>query len=141
MTTQAVSSDESVELATPAGDERETLIDEFVGSNGGYYAAQFENIGSTTSFTWTFKLAAALLGPIWFGMRHLWNWGLPFLILEAGALVQLSRGLFGDLSADIRERIVQIEATLAQRREQLEAAIAHGLQPAAAVVAEERLVR
>ena len=125
MTTQAVTSDDSLELATPAGDERETLIDEFVGSNGDYYATQFEKIGSTTSFTWTFNLAAALLGPIWFGMRHLWNWGLPFLILEAGALVQLSRGLFGDLSADIRERIVQIEATLAQRREQLEAAIAN----------------
>ena len=125
MTTQAVSSEQSVALEAPAGDERETLIDEFVGSNGGYYATQFDKIGSTTSFTWTFNPAAALLGPIWFGMRHLWNWGLPFMILEAAALVQLSRGLFGDLSADIRERIVQIEATLAQRREQLEAAIAN----------------
>lgn len=125
MTIQAVSSDQGIELPAPPQGEREALIDTFVGSNGGYYAAQFEKIGSTTSFTWTFNVAAALLGPVWFGMRHLWHWGLPFLILEAMALVQLSRGLFGDLSADIRERIVQIEETLAQRREQLEAAIAN----------------
>ena len=125
MTIQAISSDKGLERPTQPQGERETLIDEFVGSNGGYYAAQFEKIGSTTSFTWTFNLAATLLGPVWFGMRHLWHWGLPFLILEAMALVQLSRGLFGDLSADIRERIVQIEETLAQRREQLETAIAN----------------
>ena len=124
MTTQAASGDRSVDLPSSTGDDRAHLIGEFVGSNGGYYATQFERIGSTTRFTWTFNSAAALLGPIWFGMRHLWHWGLPFLILEALALVQLSRGLFGDLSADIRERIAQIEETLAQRREQLEAAIA-----------------
>ena len=125
MTIQAVSGGQSVDLATPPRGEREALIGEFVGSNGDYYAARFQKIGSTTRFTWTFNTAAALLGPIWFGMRHLWHWGLPFLILEAVALVQLSRGLFGDLSADIRERIVQIEETLALRREQLEAAIAN----------------
>ena len=123
MTIQAISSDQGLERPTQPQGERETLIDEFVGSNGGYYAAQFEKIGSTTSFTWTFNVAAALLGPVWFGMRHLWHWGLPLLILEAVALVQLSRGLFGDLSADIRERIAQIEQTLEQRREHLETAI------------------
>ena len=106
-------------------DERTELIDEFSGMNGNYYAGQFEKIGNTTQFTWTFNLAAAIFGPIWFGMRHLWHWGLPLLILEAVAIVQLSRGLFGDLSADIRERITQIEQTLEQRREQLETAIAN----------------
>ena len=125
MTMQAVTGDQDVDLSTPPREDRDALIDEFVGANGDYYAAQFEKIGATTSFTWTFNLATVLLGPIWFGLRHLWHWGLPFLILEAMALVQLSRGLFGDLSADIRDRIVQIEETLALRREQLEAAIAN----------------
>ncbi len=125
MTTQTVSGEASAELSTTAQSEQQALIDEFVGANGHYYAGQFEKIGSTTRFTWTFNGAAALWGPVWYGMRHLWRWGLPFLILEAMALVQLSRGFFGDLSADIRERIVQIEATLTQRREQLETAIAN----------------
>ena len=125
MTTQVVSGDPPVALPTAAQDEQQALIDDFVGTNGIYYAGQFEKIGSRTRFTWTFNGAAALLGPIWFGMRHLWQWGLPFLILEAIALVQFSRGFFGDLSADIRERILQIEATLTQRREQLETAIAN----------------
>ena len=124
MTMQAVSGDRSVALSPPTRDEREAEIDRFLGSNGDYYAAQFRNIGSRTGFTWTFNVAAALLGPVWFGMRHLWHWGLPFLILEAMALVQLSRGIFGDLSAEFRERISRIEATLEQRREQLEAATA-----------------
>ena len=122
MTTDAISAGRDVDLPTSVRSEREALIAEFVGSGGRYYAAQFERIGSTTRFTWTFNVAAAGLGPVWFGMRHLWQRGLPFLILEAIALVQLSRGLFGDLSADIRQRIVQIEETLALRREQLEAA-------------------
>ncbi len=125
MTTQAVPGGQSVDLSASSRDDRDALIDEFLGSNGSYYAAQFAKIGSTTRLTWTFNLAAALWGPMWFGMRHLWHWGLPFLILEAIALVQLSRGLFGDLSVDIRERIAQIEETLVLRREQLEAAIAN----------------
>ncbi|MEM6499170.1 MAG: ABC transporter permease subunit [Pseudomonadota bacterium] len=115
--------DQPLEATAPSFSERETLVDEFVGSGGDYYAEQFDKIGSTTRFTFTFNLLAALLGPVWFGMRRLWQWGLPFLILEAIAFVQISRGFFGDLSADIRERISQIELTLEQRREQLEEAI------------------
>ena len=102
------------------------LIDSFVSSNTDYYRKNFEKIGSQSGFSWTINWVAALLGPIWFGMRGLWNWALPFLILETFALIQLGRGLFGDLSADARERIGQIEGTLSFRREQLEAAIEKG---------------
>ena len=123
MTEEAIPGETPAAQSAAPKDERLELVDEFVGSNGTYYAKQFEHIGSSSKFTWTFNLAAAVLGPIWFGMRHLWQWGLPFLIVEAMALVQLARGLFGDLSADVRERIVQIEATLDQRREQLAAAL------------------
>lgn len=125
MTVDALSGAPAAEADLIPPDERIDLIDEFAGINGSYYAGQFDKIGNETRFTWTFNMAAALFGPIWFGMRHLWHWGLPFMIVEAVAFVQIARGLFGDLSADIRERIVQIEQTLAQRREQLEAAIAN----------------
>ncbi len=109
-----------------ADETKEDLLAEFVATNPGYYEKQFQNIGARAGFAWTFNPVAALLGPIWYGMRGLWNWGLPFVILETFAFIQLGRGLFGDLGAEARERIAQIEGTLAFRREQLEAAIEKG---------------
>lgn len=106
--------------------QREQLLPEFVASNSAYYQKQFESIGSKARFSWTFNWAAALLGPIWYGMRGLWNWGLPFIVLETFAIIQLARGLFGDLGAEARERIAQVEGTLNFRYEQLEAAQAKG---------------
>lgn len=103
--------------------QREELLPAFVESNPEYYQAQFRKIGSRARFTWTFNLAAAILGPIWFGMRGLWNWGLPFIIVETVAIIQLARGLFGDLGADARARIAEIEGTLSFRYEQLQAAV------------------
>ena len=106
--------------------ERDTLVATFVGSHPDYYRGQFRQIGAKAGFSWTFNLAAAILGPVWYGMRGLWNWGLAFVILESFALIQIGRGLFGDLGAEARERIAQIEGTLALRYQQLEAAVARG---------------
>ncbi len=111
------------DLADTRAESRAELTAEFVETNPDYYQRQFANIGSTSQFTWTFNVMAALLGPIWYGMRSIWKWGLPFVILETFALIQIARGLFGDLGAGVRERISQIEGTLSFRREQLEAAI------------------
>ena len=64
-----------------------------------------------------------LFGPVWFASRGMWNWGLSFLILETFAIVQIVRGLFGDLAAAAWERIGNIEGTLELRRQQLASAI------------------
>ncbi|MFD1159779.1 ABC transporter permease [Roseovarius aestuarii] len=109
-----------------ADETKEELLAQFVATNPGYYSRQFQTIGAKAGFAWTFNLIAALLGPIWYGMRGLWNWGLPFVILETFAFIQIGRGLFGDLGAEVRERIKQIEGTLALRYEQLQAAIDKG---------------
>jgi len=106
--------------------QREQLVPEFVESNPEYYQSQFKRIGSRARFSWTFNWVAALLGPVWYGMRGLWNWGLPFIILETFAIIQLARGLFGDLGADARARIAEVEGTLNFRYEQLQAAIDKG---------------
>lgn len=122
--TDSVLTEESAEeLASARAENRDALIGEFVTSNPDYYRHQFAKIGATARFTWTFNWIAALLGPIWYGMRGLWKWGLPFTILETFGFVQLARGLFGDLGADARARIGQIEGTLDFRYQQLEAAI------------------
>jgi glycine betaine/proline transport system permease protein len=99
------------------------MITRFVETNPQYYAERFEIIGAKTRFVWTFNWAAALLGPIWFGMRNLWKWGLPFVMLEMFAYIQIIRGWFGDLGAEALDRVSQIESTLAFRKQQLAAAI------------------
>ena len=106
--------------------ERAKEIAQFVKSNPAYYQARFFEIGDSARYVFSFNLWAFLLGPVWFGTRSIWNWGLAFLILETFGWVQLVRGAFGDLAAAARERIAQIEGTLAFRKKQLEAALEKG---------------
>lgn len=114
------------ELADDRAENRDELLREFVQTNPDYYSKNFAKIGAKASFTYTFNWIAALLGPIWYGMRGIWNWGLPFVIVETFALIQIARGTFGDLGASARDRISQIEGTLAFRGKQLDAAISKG---------------
>lgn len=109
--------------AIDADHEQNELITQFVETNPDYYIKQFKKIGAKTGFSWTFNWAAALLGPVWFGMRSLWKWGLPFVMLEVFAYIQIARGWFGDLGAEALDRVSQIEGTLAFRKQQLAAAI------------------
>lgn len=111
------------EAARNFAQNRENDITEFVDSHPDYYVKQFNKIGESARFTPTFNWAAGLLGPIWFGARGLWSWAIPFLIIETLGLVQIARGLFGDLAADAFARIESIEGTLELRRQQLAAAI------------------
>ncbi len=103
--------------------ERREQVARFVRTHPEYYADQFERIGSQPGFVWTFNFWAGVLGPIWYCARGMWNYGLSFLILETFALVQIVRGLFGDLAVDAWERIAKIEGTLDLRKQQLAAAI------------------
>ena len=89
----------------PFAAERDDQIKRFVRTNPDYYRKQFAKIGNAADFTFTFNLWAGLLGSIWFAARSLWHWGLPFLILETFAIVQIVRGFFGDLSTEAWQRI------------------------------------
>ncbi len=110
----------------PVTEDMSQLVREFVTTQPAYYQQQFEKIGNDAKFVWTFNLWAGILGPIWYGMRGVWNWGLVFLILETAAWVQIIRGLFGELAVDAWQRIANIEGTLELRRKQLQAAIEKG---------------
>ncbi|MFT6022435.1 MAG: glycine betaine/proline transport system permease protein [Ascidiaceihabitans sp.] len=114
------------EAAIAYASERRDNIRTFVRTNPDYYIAQFDKIGESSKFTATFNMFAGLFGPVWYGARGLWSWALPFLIIETLALVQIARGLFGDLAADAFKRIASIEGTLELRRQQLAAAIESG---------------
>ena len=106
--------------------DRRKNVRVFVRTNGEYYIRQFDRIGASAKFTATFNPMAGLFGPIWFGARGLWSWALPFLVIEMLAIVQIARGMFGDLAADAFARIASIEGTLELRRQQLAAAIEAG---------------
>ena len=95
----------------------------FVKTNPDYYIKQFQKIGSSAKTVFSFNFFAALLGPVWFGARSLWNYALVFLMLETFAIVQITRGFFGNVSAAAYEKIAGIEATIVFRQQQLEVAI------------------
>ena len=101
---------------------RSELITDFVKSNPEYYIKEFQKIGSKPSFSFSFNLYAGILGPIWFGMRNIWNWALAFLIIETFSVVQIIRGLFGNITKDALEKIDKIQSTIDFRNKQLEAA-------------------
>ncbi len=106
--------------------ERLALMDQFTMTHTEYYRKEFTRIGNSTSFVWSFNWAAFLLGPIWFGMRGLWKWGLPFVIVETFAIVQIVKNLLGDFAQTHIQRIEGIQGTIDLRERQLQAAIEKG---------------
>ncbi len=101
---------------------RSELIKNFVISNPDYYIKEFKKIGSKPSYSYSFNFFAALFGPVWFGLRNVWNYALAFLIVETFAVVQIVRGLFGNITKDAVEKIDKIQSTIDFRYKQLEAA-------------------
>ena len=103
----------------PVGKEASSEVRDFVSIGDAYYEKQFKIIGDKRGFAFTWNWAAFILGSVWFGMRSLWAYFLPFVAVETLAVVQLARGIWGDLGAPILARLPGIEATLKQRYEQL----------------------
>ena len=99
------------------------MITDFVKSNPDYYIKEFKKIGSKPTYSFSFNLFAFIFGPIWFGMRNVWNWTLAFLIIETFSVVQIIRGLFGNITAEAIAKVEQVKSTIAFRNKQLEAAI------------------
>jgi glycine betaine/proline transport system permease protein len=101
------------------------LVEEFVVQNGPYYMRQFDRLEDTQTFAWTFNWAAVLLGPLWLAGRNLWGLFWLFILAELVALVQVGRGLWGDLGA--------VEATRAEKLANMAAQFLTDSQEAAAV--------
>ena len=88
-----------------------------------YYEAEFERIEGRAGLVFTWNRAAAILGPVWGAARGAWGFFWFFPILELFALVQVGRGLWGELGAGelerhdrIRENIERREARAAELR-------------------------
>ena len=98
----------------------------FVGSNAGFYERAFAKIEAHAAVTFTWNSAAAIFGPLWGAARHLWSFFWIFLPLELFALVQIGRGLWGELGADQRQRYEKLVGIIAEREQSALDAIALG---------------
>lgn len=91
---------ESVSDASLMHKAQTESVHRFAERQGDYYSAQFEKIQSSNSLTLSFNPCAALFGPCWAAARNIWGffWLSTFALLFA--LVQLGRGIWGELGAD-----------------------------------------
>jgi len=136
-------------VTPPAGkQDLRGAISTFAQKNPNYYVGRFGKIQSATRHVFPFNLAAALAGPPWAAARSLWSMFWAFALLELFALVQIGRGLWGDLGADTAAEAAAIQAKAAEFLEQAEQAKQAGDQNAGSLqqsaenllrAAEERL--
>lgn len=105
----------------------------FADRNADYYARAFARIQSTTGLAFTFNWAAAAFGPLWGAARNLWGFFWVMAVLELIALVQIGRGLWGDLGAADTARAERLTAKAQAMREQADAAAVSGPDKAEAL--------
>ena len=104
----------------------ERSTEEFVRENGAYYAREFARIQGKTGFSWSWNTMAAVCGPLWGAARGVWGFFWTFLILELFALVQVGRGLWGELGADQLARYERLMENIARREAQAAESLASG---------------
>ena len=104
----------------------DSSVGEFAKEKETYYVAEFEKIQGTTGFAWSWNPMAAIFGPLWGAVRGAWGFFWTFLVLELFVLVQLGRGLWGELGADQLARYDRLIANIAKREEQAKEALAAG---------------
>ena len=93
-------------------------IRNFACRNSSFYEEEFARIQSTTRFSWSWNIMAAVFGPLWGASRGIWGFFWIFLILELFAVVQLGRGLWGQIGADHLERYERLISNIARREAQ-----------------------
>ena len=108
-------------------------VRDFVGSNDSYYEKEFDKIQSATKFPWSWNLMAALVGPFWGAARGLWGYFWTFMVLEILALVQIGKGLWGELGADKLARVEKLTAKYTETMAQADVARAAGESGADAI--------
>jgi len=104
----------------------DATVGEFAKENQSYYTTEFEKIQGTTGFPWTWNTMAAVFGPLWGALRGAWGFFWTFLVLELFVLVQLGRGLWGELGADQLARYERLLTNIAKREQQAAEALAAG---------------
>ena len=108
---------------TNAQNSLASSVGDFVGTNKGYYSQEFARIQAAVRFPKSWNTGAVLGGPFWGASRGLWGYFWTFLVLEVLALVQIGRGLWGDLGAEYSERLERLTERAAEFRSKYETAL------------------
>lgn len=98
----------------------------FAGSNAAYYNRAFAAIQARSGPMLSFNMAAAVLGPVWAGMRGMTLLFLFLCFLDLVAIGQIVSGLGGAADATQQARITQLQDTIATRQAEAEAAREQG---------------
>ena len=104
----------------------DSSVSEFARERSDYYSREFAKIQGKSSFAWSWNWSAALLGPLWGSVRGAWGFFWIFLVGELFALVQIGRGLWGELGGDQIARLEKINANILKRQEQAQQLLAAG---------------
>ena len=102
------------------------LAKDFTIENNEYYQSAFSKIQRSEGFVFSWNSSAALFGPLWGALRGIWGFFWIFIVLELFALVQIGRGLWGELGGDKLERYERLTANIAKRQDQAAALQAAG---------------
>lgn len=107
-------------------------IREFSGANSDYYVDKFAEIQGTSETVNPWNMAAAVLGPVWAAARGMWTMFWLFTIAEMIALVQIGKGLWGDLGAEKRAEAAGFLARADEIRRQaaIDAGAGDDIEPA-----------
>ncbi|MEM7293617.1 MAG: proline/glycine betaine ABC transporter permease, partial [Pseudomonadota bacterium] len=98
-------------------------VGDFVVQNPDYYSSEFDKIQSSTGFARSWNSWAAIAGPFWGAARGLWGVFWTFMVLEILALVQIGKGLWGNLGAEQLARLEKINPKIDSFMEKYTAAL------------------
>ncbi|WP_372740863.1 ABC transporter permease [Neptunomonas sp.] len=115
---------------TTTQSEQTKSVHRFAERQGHYYSKQFEKIQSSNNLTLTFNLSAALFGPLWASARNVWGFFWASTIATLVALVQLGRGLWGELGADELARAERLGNKSQEMAAKAQAALEAGISNA-----------
>ncbi|MEP4199246.1 MAG: ABC transporter permease subunit [Aliishimia sp.] len=116
-------SDTAMDIGPSAG---RTSVADFAVQNDAFYTAAFKKIQDTTGLVWSWNTMAAVFGPLWGAARGIWGFFWVFLVLELFALVQIGRGLWGELGADQLAKLERALSNIGKREAQAQELLANG---------------
>ena len=101
-------------------------IDKFAVTGTDFYSREFTRIQEAEGIVFSWNGMASIFGPLWGAMRGIWGFFWVFLVLEMFALVQIGRGLWGELGGDKLSRYERLTANIAKRETQAAELLAAG---------------
>jgi glycine betaine/proline transport system permease protein len=104
----------------------ERSIATFVGAGASYYQRQFARLQGARGWLPSLNGAALAWGPLWAASRGVWSLFWIGATAELMALIQIGRGGFGNLGADLLAKATSLRAIAADRVADADAARAAG---------------